>query len=187
MLLRYVELESCSKAVEKLHLSGAWGGGSFLGDLPQYYPPVGSSSGRPRPKSWTIVAEKDSTCFFAHLGRLHAPQSQRNPNIVWELAFLNWKTKVIYIFLICMSFSFLLLALHALQTELEKKCSWGSVEEIISLERVVLWSQPSSIKHRKACAMPDYVSEPLSDESFVLQRTEVHAHRERSTVFIDCT
>lgn len=62
----------------------------------------------------------DATCFFAHLGWLHAPQSQRNPSIVWELAFLNWKTKVIYIFFICMSFSFLLLALHALQTELEK-------------------------------------------------------------------
>lgn len=68
----------------------------------------------------------------------------------------------------------------------KKKCSWGSVEEIISLERMVLWSQPSSIKHRRVCAMPVSLS-LLSDESFALWRTGVCVDCEGSTVlFIDC-
>lgn len=123
MVLRYVEPESWRKTIGNLHLSGDWGGGSYLEIFPNIIYQLAPALEDPEPKAKTIVAEKDSTHFFAHLGRLHAPQRQRNPSIVWELSFLNWKTKVAYFFspLICVSFSFLLLAVQALQTEPGKK------------------------------------------------------------------
>lgn len=75
--------------MEKLHLSRDWGGGSYLEIFPNIAHQLAPGLADPDPKAEPLLLRKIQLAFFAHLGRLHAPQSQRNPSIVWELVFLN--------------------------------------------------------------------------------------------------